>query len=106
MVADVVQNVPQARWRGNCLVRLGDSTAVEHSIAALAAMDVTFTRAEASLRCDLAEAMLMTDERNEAITHAQRARELALRVGSVRQHRRIRRLAERLFRWMPDSNPG
>lgn len=83
------------RWRGNCLARLGDSTAVEHSLAALVAMDATFTRAEASLRCDLAEAMLMTDERNEAIAHAQRARELALRVGSVRQHQRITRVAKR-----------
>jgi hypothetical protein len=32
-----------ARWRGNCLVRLGDTAAVEHSLPALAAMDATFT---------------------------------------------------------------
>jgi hypothetical protein len=81
-----------ARWRGNCLVRLGDATAVKHSLAALAAMDATFTRAEASLRCDLAEAMLLTGERDEAELHSRRARELALRVGSIRQRRRIDRL--------------
>jgi hypothetical protein len=82
-----------ARWRGNCLVRLGDAAAVEHSLAALASMDSSFTRAEAGLRCDLAEAMLILGELDEAAGHVERARELALRVGSVRQRRRIERLA-------------
>jgi hypothetical protein len=86
-----------ARWRGNCLVRLGDAAAIEHSFAALATMDATFTRAEAGLRCDLAEAMLLGGERDEAALHARRARELALRVGSVRQRRRIDRLAAVAF---------
>lgn len=81
-----------ARWRGNCLVRVGDAAAIEHSLAALAAMDASFTRAEAGLRCDLAEAMLLIGERDEAAVHAQRARELALQVGSVRHRRRIERL--------------
>jgi hypothetical protein len=84
-----------ARWRGNCLVRLGDATAVEHSLAALATMDSSFTRAAAGLWCDLAEAMLILGELDEATVHAQRATELALRVGSVRQRRRIGRLAAR-----------
>lgn len=39
-----------ARWRGNCLVRLGDTAAVEHSLGALAAMDATFTGARPA--CD------------------------------------------------------
>ena len=82
-----------ARWRGNCLARLGDAAAVDHSLAALAAMDSSFTRAEAGLRCDLAEAMIILGERDEATDHARRARELALRVGSVRQRRRVERLA-------------
>jgi hypothetical protein len=82
-----------ARWRGNCLIRLGDSAAVEHSLAALAVMDSTFTRAEAGLRCDLAEAMLILGEQQEAARYARLARQLALRVGSVRQRRRVGRLA-------------
>jgi hypothetical protein len=81
-----------ARWRGNCLARLGDRAAIEYSIAALAAMDTSFIRAEAGLRCDLAEAMLLIGEQHEAASHARRASELALRVGSVRQRRRIGRL--------------
>jgi hypothetical protein len=64
-----------ARWRGNCLARLGDAAAVQHSLAALAALDASFTRAEAGLRCDLAEAMFVIGERDESIEHARRARE-------------------------------
>jgi hypothetical protein len=81
-----------ARWRGNCLARLGDDRAVEASLAALGTMDATFARAEAGLRCDLAQAMVVRGDLDEAYTHAQRARQLALRVGSVRQRRRIERL--------------
>jgi DNA-binding XRE family transcriptional regulator len=82
-----------ARWRGNCLARIGDAGAVDYSLAALEAMDSSFTRAEAGLRCDLAEAMLLRGERDQAVVHTLRARELALRVGSIRQRRRIDRLA-------------
>ena len=87
-----------ARWRGNCLARLGDPAAIEHSLAALAAMDATFTRAEAGLRCDLAQAMLILGEHGEAAQHLRAARELVLRVGSVRQGRRAQNLAEQLTR--------
>lgn len=82
-----------ARWRGNCLARIGDGGAVDYSLAALAAMDSSFTRAEAGLRCDLAEAMLIRGDRDQAVVHTLRGRELALRVGSIRQRRRIDRLA-------------
>jgi DNA-binding XRE family transcriptional regulator len=82
-----------ARWRGNCLARIGDAGAVDYSLAALEAMDSSFTRAEAGLRCDLAEAMLIRGDRDQAVVHTLRARELALRVGSIRQRRRIDRLA-------------
>jgi hypothetical protein len=99
-----------ARWRGNCLARLGDDAAVETSLAALATMDATFARAEAGLRCDLAQAMIIRGDLDEAHFHARRARQLALRVGSVRQRRRIERLisasgldVERLGRWFDDG---
>jgi hypothetical protein len=49
------------------------------------------------LRCDLAEAMLILGERQEAAAHARRARVLALRVGSIRQRRRIERLVAVAF---------
>jgi hypothetical protein len=81
------------RWRGNCLARLGDPSAIEHLIAALTVMDASFARAEAGLRCDLAQAMIIRGEFDEAQVHARRARQLATRVGSVRQRRRVERLA-------------
>jgi Flp pilus assembly protein TadD len=59
-------------------------------------MDGSFTRAEASLRCDLAAAMHVTGERDEARRHLKRASELAQLTGSARQRRRIRELARRI----------
>ncbi len=52
----------------------------------------TSTRAEASLRCDLAYAHLARGDGAEAQTHATEARRLARRAGSVRQRRRINAL--------------
>ena len=63
---------------------------------ALAAMDDSFTRAEAGLRCDLAAALHVRGERDEARQHLKRARELAQLTGSARQRRRIRDLTRRI----------
>jgi len=87
-----------ARWRGNCLVMFGDpQTAGELNIA-LDAMDGNFTRAEAGLHCDLAAALHVRGELDEARRHLKRARELAQATGSARQRRRVAELAKRLGR--------
>jgi len=85
-----------ARWRGNCLVHFGDPSTITELTTALARMDGTFARAEASLRCDLAAAFHVTGERGEARKHLARATELAQLTGSARQRRRIADLAKRL----------
>ena len=85
-----------ARWRGSCLVQLGDPETADGLAAALAAMDGTFTRAEAGLRADLAQALYVRGERQEAKPHLARARELAQLTGSARQRRRLRDLAKRI----------
>ncbi len=85
-----------ARWRGNCLVHFGDPQTANELAAALEAMDGTFTRAEAGLRCDLAAALHVSGERDEARHHLQRASELAQLTGSARQRSRIRDLARRI----------
>ena len=85
-----------ARWRGNCLIHFGDPSTITDLTAALAGMDGTFTRAEAGLRCDLAAALHVTGERDEARRHLARAAELAQLTGSARQRRRITDLAKRL----------
>ena len=85
-----------ARWRGNCLVHFGDPSTITDLTTALAGMDGTFTRAEASLRCDLAAALHASGERDEARRHLARAAELAQLTGSARQRRRIAGLAKRL----------
>jgi tetratricopeptide (TPR) repeat protein len=83
-----------ARWRGNCLARLGAAEAVNDLTHALAALDPTFKRAEAGHRCDLALAYSMRGQHEEARAEARRAKELADRTASIRQRRRINRLLE------------
>jgi tetratricopeptide (TPR) repeat protein len=85
-----------ARWRGNCLVTFGDPQTADDLAAALDAMDDSFTRAEASLRCDLAAALHVCGEQDEAKRHLKKARELAQLTGSARQRRRIRDLSRRI----------
>jgi transcriptional regulator with XRE-family HTH domain len=85
-----------ARWRGNCLIAFGDPQTADDLAAALAAMDDSFTRAEAGLRCDLAAALHVRGEQDEARRHLKKARELAQLTGSARQRRRIRNLSKRI----------
>lgn len=91
-----LNDVHFARWRGNCLVAFGDAEAADGLHAALEAMDSNFTRAEAGLRRDLAAALYVRGELDEARSHLERARELARITGSNRQRRRIRDLARRV----------
>jgi transcriptional regulator with XRE-family HTH domain len=85
-----------ARWRGNCLVQFGDSATITDLTGALTAMDGSFTRAEAGLRCDLAAALHAAGERTTARSHLSRAGELAQLTGSARQRRRITELRRKI----------
>ncbi|MEU7178816.1 MULTISPECIES: regulator [Streptomyces] len=78
-----------ARWRGNALALLGDDDAVGGLYAALDELDPTFIRAQAGLRCDLAQAHQARGEVDQAREHLRQARLLANRTGSVRHRRRI-----------------
>ncbi|MFJ8073119.1 XRE family transcriptional regulator [Streptomyces sp. NPDC096176] len=85
-----------ARWRGNALALLGDDDAVRDLYTALDALDPTFIRATAGLRCDLAQAHLARGEFDQAQDHVRQARMLANRTGSVRHRRRIEQLTQEL----------
>ena len=85
-----------ARWRGHCLARLGEASAIDELSNALSAIDgdqrgsaVTSVRAEVGLRVDLALALRARGEVGESQKEAARAFELAGRSGSERQRRRI-----------------
>ncbi|MDN5916092.1 MAG: hypothetical protein L0I76_13485 [Pseudonocardia sp.] len=79
-----------ARWRGHCLARLGELSAIDDLTTALAAMSgEQYGRAEVSLRVDLALALRARNEAAESQHQARRASELAGRTGSERQRRRI-----------------
>jgi hypothetical protein len=85
-----------ARWRGNCLVTFGDPEIADELGTVLDAMDGSFTRAEAGLRCDMAAALDVRGERDEARLHLAKTGELALLTGSARQRRRVRDLTARI----------
>jgi hypothetical protein len=89
----VLNDAHLARWRGNCLARLGDPSALDDLYLALNSRGVVSTRAEAGLHCDIAHALVLNGERGDARRHATEARRLARRAGSVRQRRRVERLA-------------
>lgn len=78
-----------SRWRGNALARLGAPEAIDVLSDVLGRLDTSFTRAETTLRVDLAQVFTATGEIDAATAHAERARLLAAQVGSVRQSKRL-----------------
>ncbi|MGH3502541.1 MAG: hypothetical protein ACRDQA_16865 [Nocardioidaceae bacterium] len=81
-----------SRWRGHCLARLGAREAVEELTAAIASHDTDFTRAAASLHCDLALAHSVRGDHELARAEALRSADLADQSSSVRQRRRLKQL--------------
>ncbi|WP_252365329.1 hypothetical protein [Saccharomonospora piscinae] len=59
----VLDAVHLARWRGHALARLGEAEAIGALTTALNELDARFTRAEASLRVDLASILVKQGER-------------------------------------------
>ncbi|MFG2293110.1 helix-turn-helix domain-containing protein [Streptomyces sp. NPDC048603] len=96
MVSIFLNHGHLARWRGNVLAMLGDSTAMEELYAALDTVDPSFVRARSGLHSDLTQAHLARGEMEEARSHIQQARLLANRTGSVRYRRRVELLTGRL----------
>ncbi|WP_208024331.1 hypothetical protein [Amycolatopsis pithecellobii] len=88
----VLDDIHLARWRGHALARMGDAEAVEVLTTALGNMDRSFTRAETSLRVDLATALGAQNEYQQAAQQIAIANDLTDGIGSVRQARRIGRL--------------
>lgn len=82
-----------SRWRGHTLALLGDDRAITDLYAALEVADQTFVRAQAGLRCDLAQAHQARGEHDAARSHLREARSLANQTGSLRHRRRIEQLA-------------
>jgi tetratricopeptide (TPR) repeat protein len=82
-----------ARWRGSTLARLGDRKAVDQLNEALLDMDPEYTRARGALHIDLAQALMAADARDVAAVHIRIASDLAAETGSMRQRRRLLKLA-------------
>jgi hypothetical protein len=84
------------RWRGNILAKLGDESALDSLLRAVEATPATFVRAAGYLHCDIAQSYAARGDRVSSLRHANQARELARRTGSVRQLRRIDLVTRRL----------
>jgi transcriptional regulator with XRE-family HTH domain len=84
------------RWRGNALALIGQDEAVAQLRSALEVMDPTFTRAQADVRCDLAQAHAYRGEYDEAAVQLRGARRLANRTGSVRHLRRVDQITRKI----------
>lgn len=94
----VLDEVHLDRWRGHCLVRVGDVEAKQHLERALAALGPTFKRATASLRVDLAEAFWRLGEFEQAEVHMEMARHAAACASSRRQEARLADISRRVRR--------
>jgi tetratricopeptide (TPR) repeat protein len=92
----VLDEVHLARWRGHALARIGHTEATEVLTTALRSLDSTFTRAETSLRVDLATSLFQENEHRLAKGQLADARSLADAIGSNRQLRRIDRVSREL----------
>ncbi|WP_233413401.1 helix-turn-helix domain-containing protein [Nucisporomicrobium flavum] len=91
-----LNEVHLTRWRGHSLALLGDEGAMAELQAALDAMDGTFIRAQAGLRCGLAQAHLVRRELDQARIQLRQARSLATQTGSIRHRQRVERLMQRM----------
>lgn len=89
----VLDAVHLARWRGNCLARLGDGQAVADLESALQGLAPDFNRARAGLLVDLATAYTVRGAADEAAHYAQQAAAVASQFGSQRQLARLKRLS-------------
>jgi hypothetical protein len=78
-----------SRWRGHALAAFGDPDAVCVLTKSLNELDPTFTRAEIGLRVDLFRAFTTAKEHSEAANQASKAANLAAKIESVRQKRRL-----------------
>ena len=89
----VLDAVHLARWRGSALARLRDADAIDYLYVALDAMESGFARARAALHTDLAYAHAAAGDHGQARVHLRQAGDLAHRIGSTRQRRRVEQLA-------------
>lgn len=80
------------RWHGYALAKFQAAEAVNELMNALRGLDSAFVRAETSLRVDLATALAGQGEQAEARLQVSHALELARRINSIRQIRRIHAL--------------
>lgn len=89
-----LDSIHMTRWRGQALAKLGQPEAIDTLTYSLRTLDSTFVRARAALHIDLACALFAKGARSAARQHANHASELVIKLGSVRQLRRLQALSK------------
>jgi tetratricopeptide (TPR) repeat protein len=77
------------RWRGNALAALGDTGAIADLERVLASKTPTSLRATTGALVSLAFAYSRAGDREAAVSYSRKARQLASRIGSDRQRKRL-----------------
>lgn len=91
----VLNDAHLRRWRGSALLRLGDEDAIgqlESAAKALESSPSSVIRGQTGMFVDLAFAYAAAGDRTNALNYAQKARQLASRIGSDRQRQRLMNL--------------
>ncbi|MGW4211565.1 tetratricopeptide repeat protein [Lentzea sp. NPDC004789] len=94
------------RWRGSSLLRLGDQDAInqlEAAVRDLATPGLNAVRGQTNLYVDLAFAYAAAGDSRGALDYARKARQLASRIKSDRQQRRLANLELPVPRGRSDS---
>lgn len=85
----MLNSVHLTRWRGNALAALSDKAAIADLEKVLASKTPTSLRATTGALVSLAFAYSRAGDREAAISHSRQARQLASRIGSDRQKKRL-----------------
>jgi tetratricopeptide (TPR) repeat protein len=85
----MLNSVHLTRWRGNALAALGDNGAIADLEKVIASKTPTSLRATTGTLVSLAFAYSRAGDREAAISYSGRARQLASRIGSDRQKKRL-----------------
>lgn len=94
----VLDETHLARWRGHAASHSDHIGSISISKRALHLLDPTFARAESSLRVDLATAFAALNRSSDSINQIRRAHDIAQRIGSARQLKRINSIESKSHR--------
>lgn len=93
-----LNEVHLARWRANVLIKLGDPAGGTQAVQSLHQLPTEFARARTGVQLDIAQALLLTGDTDQASTHLTQAAERITTLQSARMADRLGGLQQLLRR--------